>query len=224
MCTECAASSGGLCASCRQRVLVDPSALNERVRDATGLLYLNCATSGLAVVCFILAAAFSSETWLTIYSVVVFAGFILFWGSAITFLKWEHFTVRGVNALGHDVGATPRWSVGAWFIPFANIIWPYLVIRRMVVSVGGESTLQEAKVGAWWVLWVLNNLATQMYSFDEDPHLLVVVVSEFITIMAALAAIRVIKTLSRAVVEAGREEVILAIPIAPSPIAARPLP
>jgi len=63
-----------------------------------------------------------------------------------------------------------------------------------------------------------------MYSFDEDPPLLVVVVSEFITIMAALAAIRVIKTLSRAVVEAGREEVILAIPIAPSPIAARPLP
>src|SRR5690606_2699508 len=101
MCTECAGSSGGLCASCRQRVLVDPSALNERVRDATGLLYLNCATSGLAVVCFILAAAFSSEAWLNIYSVVVFAGFILFWGSAITFLKWEHFTVRGVNALGH---------------------------------------------------------------------------------------------------------------------------
>jgi hypothetical protein len=35
----------------------------------------------------------------------------------IMYLMWLHRVVRQLNALGLNVGATPGWAVGFWFVP-----------------------------------------------------------------------------------------------------------
>jgi hypothetical protein len=96
--------------------------------------------------------------------------------SAILFLRWLHLAVRTARMLGLDPGTTPAWAVAWWFIPLAHIYDPYLVVRRLRLSLGGSPKMNAA-VTAWWTAWVLGCAAwgVKEYLFstlDSDPLLL----------------------------------------------------
>jgi Domain of unknown function (DUF4328) len=73
--------------------------------------------------------------------------------TAIAYLAWLSRTVDNVPALGGGrPSVTPRWSIGWWFIPFANLVKPFQIVRevhdRMAI---GASSGGDWIVLAWWL-------------------------------------------------------------------------
>jgi hypothetical protein len=72
------------------------------------------------------------------------AGSIL---TGIAWFIWLHRAVANARSLGVDTAATPGWAVGWWFIPFANLVKPYQILRSLFDGlVSGSSAI----VAYWW--------------------------------------------------------------------------
>lgn len=132
------------------------------------------------------------------------SGFIesgLFIVTAITWLAWQSRSVDNIDALGVGPSEfTPRWSIGWWFIPFANIVMPYRVHRdlqrRYQVAFAGGLVL------AWWLLYLTMSLASNVAgriwlaaeSYDEvQTGLTLWAGASALTVVAALLAIIVVR-------------------------------
>jgi hypothetical protein len=89
---------------------------------------------------------------------------VLIVATAISFLRWLHSAVRQAQALQINVDATPGWAVGYWFIPFANLVKPFHVIRKLLAGLGGEDLVTRSRVGAWWGMWITGNVLSQIQS------------------------------------------------------------
>lgn len=70
---------------------------------------------------------------------------------AIMFLAWVHRVVANARAT-HGVQASPAWAVGAWFVPFGNLLLPYVPLRR--VWEAGPADSPAWLPLAWWLAWV----------------------------------------------------------------------
>jgi hypothetical protein len=72
------------------------------------------------------------------------AGSIL---TGIAWFVWLHRSVANARSLGVQTEATPGWSVGWWFIPFANLVKPYRILRSLFDGlVSGSGRI----VAFWW--------------------------------------------------------------------------
>jgi hypothetical protein len=88
-------------------------------------------------------------------------GFALFMfvPTAIAWLLWQHRAHANLRALGvANLSFSPGWAVGWWFIPFANIVMPYLTVRELWKASNPDAGALEWKarggaaiVGFWWV-------------------------------------------------------------------------
>jgi hypothetical protein len=184
VCARCE-TWGDCCAACEYRQLRELPSLRARGSLARGLL-------GLVVLCTLFGALMngwlifrlsgdlspSAAAW--IYSLgarVLNPALLLATGlTAVVFLWWLHLAVRTAKMLGLDPGTTPAWAVAWWFIPLAHLYDPYLVVRRLRMSLGGAPKMGAA-VTAWWTAWVLGGIAwvVQAYLFttlDSDPLLI----------------------------------------------------
>jgi hypothetical protein len=100
-------------------------------------------------------------------------GAAILWGlfyviTGIVFLVWISRANANAHALGaNDMSITPGWSVGWFFIPFANLVKPYINVREIWnasdsdprdVSASGSAPLI---VSAWWALWLLSGFCGQ---------------------------------------------------------------
>ena len=87
------------------------------------------------------------------------AGFV---GAAIAVPMWMHRCYRNLPALGATaLGWSPAWAVGAWFIPIANLVLPYMVAREVWAKASGSPVRSSSLLGLWWaaaVAAVLINL------------------------------------------------------------------
>lgn len=92
--------------------------------------------------------------------------------SVVLFLIWFYKAYKAASALG-PTGTkwSPGWSIGGWFIPFANLVIPKLVmneIDRVSNPANGEPPIGNAWDGGprlatsdlWWAAWLLGNIAT----------------------------------------------------------------
>ena len=79
--------------------------------------------------------------------------------TAVSFLMWMHRVYRNLRALGNRIlGFSPGSAVGWWFVPFANLVQPYLAMKEIwrgsdPQSFGGTHNQQKASsavVGWWW--------------------------------------------------------------------------
>lgn len=96
----------------------------------------------------------------------------VFIATVVAFLMWMHRAYRNLPALGaHGLDTTPGWAVGYFFIPFANLVKPFQVVREIWrksrpvgeerESFGGVSPHAgtPALVGWWWAFWIIANIA-----------------------------------------------------------------
>src|SRR5207302_6246087 len=52
--------------------------------------------------------------------------------SAISYFAWVSRTVDNVPVLGGGrPSVTPRWSIGWWFVPIANLVKPFQIVREL---------------------------------------------------------------------------------------------
>jgi hypothetical protein len=78
--------------------------------------------------------------------------------TAIAWLLWQYRSHGNLRALGATgLSYTPGWAVGWWFIPFANVVLPYLTVRELWKASDPEASAIDWKtrsgaaiVGFWW--------------------------------------------------------------------------
>ena len=83
--------------------------------------------------------------------------------SGVLILTWiyrANYNARQLGASGITI--TPGWSVGWYFVPFANLWMPYLAMKEIwKASVNPKSWSSEAVsslVPWWWFFWIVYNV------------------------------------------------------------------
>jgi hypothetical protein len=83
---------------------------------------------------------------------------LLFLPTGIAWLLWQYRAHANLRALGvANLKFSPGWVVGWWFIPFANIVMPYLTVRELWKASDPKAGAVDWKVrggativGLWW--------------------------------------------------------------------------
>jgi len=101
--------------------------------------------------------------------------------TVIVFLIWEHRAYSNLSPLrAEDLDSTPGWAVGWWFVPFANLVKPYQVMKEIWIESDPEydeelghlaSTMSAPAIfGFWWALWILYNIGSRIVdrTFNTD--------------------------------------------------------
>ncbi|MYR95140.1 MULTISPECIES: DUF4328 domain-containing protein [unclassified Streptomyces] len=152
-----------------------------------------------------------------LYGATAVAQLIAFLATAVVFVVWFHRASR--NAEVFDPTALtmgPGWSVGGWFVPVANLWFPYRVAAgswRASTPVGPEGArlpVSRAPLNLWWAAWVaavaLDRIAARMWGLAEEPGeivggLALVMAADALDIAAAVLAILFVRALTRMQVE-----------------------
>ncbi|GGM59490.1 hypothetical protein GCM10007977_071330 [Dactylosporangium sucinum] len=63
----------------------------------------------------------------------------------------------------NNVGWRKGWTIGAWFIPLANLVIPYLVVREIFARSSPDRTwTPDRVVSAWWLALIVS-----LFSYTE---------------------------------------------------------
>jgi hypothetical protein len=94
----------------------------------------------------------------------------VFYASLIPFLTWIYRANSNARSLGASgMEFTPGWSVGWFFVPLANLVKPYQVMRELWRTSSNPGDWKgepvPAKIGAWWGAWWAVFLLS---SFESD--------------------------------------------------------
>lgn len=137
----------------------------------------------------------------------------VFVATAVVFIIWFHRTRR--NAEVFDPGAQkmgPGWSVGGWFVPVANLWFPYRVADGVWAGSvapgpgGGRPTGSRAPLHLWWAAWIastfLDRFTARMEERAETPEetaqgLGLVAAADAFEIVSAVLAIVFVRALTR---------------------------
>jgi hypothetical protein len=79
-------------------------------------------------------------------------------GTGAAFLAWIHLAYENLEALGvEERGYSPRWAVGAFFIPLLNLIHPLRVVRELWNTSDeagtGEAMPHLGATSPWLLSW-----------------------------------------------------------------------
>lgn len=164
LCDECGGSRLDVaCDACLARAVLEVPSGATRAKVAYGFLIAN----GICQILTSLLVADVDETSTNIglgIAILAVSALLVstFLGSVISYSMWLHRAVRTTIALGHDVGATPGWAVGSFFVPFVNLVRPYNIVKAMADLLGGQA--KAAPVGLWWTLWIVGNILSNFSS------------------------------------------------------------
>jgi len=118
----------------------------------------------------------------TLVAVLWLAVFI---ATAIAFLVWVHRAYRNLEALGNkksQLEFSPGWAVGWYFIPLANIVYPFKAMREIWQKsdpgVRSDDDLAWQRtdytppvVLAWWIVWLTSGVASRLLNrFANDAQ------------------------------------------------------
>lgn len=82
-------------------------------------------------------------------------------GAGIVWLIWQHHVTANLWARGiPGLKTRPGWAVGWWFIPFANLVMPYVAMREVDrrTSVDGAPRRDRSMVGWWWTTYLASTV------------------------------------------------------------------
>jgi Ca2+/Na+ antiporter len=112
----------------------------------------------------ITARAEASDTRQAVIGGVQFASTLLIF---IVWLVWTFKSSKYANALGaSETGFTPGWSVGWYFIPFANLVQPYRALVRIIKATRSPVDWKKGAGGmlplAWWLSFWIDRIADRV--------------------------------------------------------------
>jgi hypothetical protein len=134
----------------------------------------------------------------------------------VLFIIWQFRAAKNNEALDR-VGArfTPGWSIGAWFIPLANLVIPVLIMQDLWRGATPETPRGDPRwrsargswlIGVWWAAWLISLLrfVASNSGLDDSTSLddieasnTVALVGVVATAIAAVLAAFVVWMLSR---------------------------
>ena len=94
--------------------------------------------------------------------------------AAVAFLIWLHRARRGAEALGGEQRHGRGWVIGAWFVPFANLVLPVRIVADVYRASAPPTVARPVPAGlvaAWWATavgaWLLFPLGTVLRASDQ---------------------------------------------------------
>jgi len=105
--------------------------------------------------------------------------------TAIVFLIWLYRAYSNLSPLKvRNLEFSPGWAVGWWFIPFANLVKPFQVVREVYNEStpdfdpdSGFTTLPAGtpfEIGLWWAMFLLSGfiyrLSDVFYGKGDTPE------------------------------------------------------
>ncbi len=128
------------------------------------------------------------------------------------FIQWFHACYKTVLKLNSSSSPAAGWAVGGWFIPLANLVFPYVIMKKilslnlqfLVRKPAGNKT--AGLVLAWWLLYVAGtycSLAVEVWKlFKRTPNAYLVslkadFISLFLLIISIYFVLRIIYIVSR---------------------------
>jgi len=155
------------------------------------------------------SSSFTAYDWINL--VVGLPQFAVVVTTAVIFLMWIHRANRNARGLGAEgMTFTPGWSVGWYFVPFANLWKPCQAMKEIwqasMDPAAWRSQTPPSLVSTWWALWVFSNLLSNVslrLSVGANTSSQLVVsetvslVSELLDIPLCLVAIRLVRELIR---------------------------
>ncbi|MEV0266007.1 DUF4328 domain-containing protein [Streptomyces sp. NPDC050617] len=133
--------------------------------------------------------------------------------TAVVFIIWFHRVRGNAEIFTQDICTLGRgWSIGAWFVPLANLWLPFRVAAETWQASapqtpdGALREVSRAPVRAWWVLWLLalavSRTADNLYNRADTPESLqqaagAVMFGDLLDLAAAVLAILFVRKLTR---------------------------
>jgi hypothetical protein len=139
----------------------DPTGLG---RAATVALWAYMIFKGLAAIrrFTVLPAAPPSTLLTTLYLIALIACYI-------TVGCWIYRTNANAQLFSSEMSITPGWSIGWFFIPFANLVMPFRGVnetwQESHKAAGRYNELDSTLVGWWWGLWIATNIVSNIGAF-----------------------------------------------------------
>lgn len=129
--------------------------------------------------------------------------------SAVLVGRWIWRTNSNAHGFSDGVSITPGWSVGWFFVPFANLVKPYQGVKETWNAshelAGSLEQLDSPLLGWWWGLWLLTNFAStisvriELSSNYANPGLLVFnLIIALVNIALCIILVQIMQRLSRA--------------------------
>jgi hypothetical protein len=142
-------------------------------------------------------------------AVLLVVGILL---TAVFFIVWLWRMRRDADIFHPELQQRGRgWVIGGWFIPFANFVIPYLVIKDIVAALTTPPSRHEehrrmpAIVKLWWGLWILSAIGDRVLLSNNptdpssfDTYTTIEIAGATLSIVTALLAIAVVGRLTQA--------------------------
>jgi|WetSurMetagenome_2_1015567.scaffolds.fasta_scaffold37786_2 hypothetical protein len=78
----------------------------------------------------------------------------------VTFLRWIYRANLNLRILSSaQMKFTPGWSVGWYFIPFANLYKPYQAMKEIWTVAHRGMRIDNFLLYWWWAFWIISNFA-----------------------------------------------------------------
>ncbi|MGZ5436585.1 MAG: DUF4328 domain-containing protein [Pyrinomonadaceae bacterium] len=130
--------------------------------------------------------------------------------TVVVFLMWLYRVSNNVAAFGATTQHSSGWAVGSFFVPIINLFVPYQAVRD-IWKKSEPSAIDAFSYGvsppgffpAWWGFWIVSNISSNAYfrmTMAEAPieaSATVGILSEVLSIAAAVFAIQVVKEIDR---------------------------
>jgi len=138
--------------------------------------------------------------------------FVIYVATVVVFLMWLYRVYNNLKAFGPWVRleSSAGWAVGSFFIPFANLVWPYRAVKEVwQKSWPPEDAIlfapsPPAIFPAWWTFWLLasfaGNISLRLTFNDEVPEsakTIASIVASALSIVAALFAYLVVDEIDK---------------------------
>ena len=136
----------------------------ERFRDPAGTTRAAVAALGAYMVLLALAASLRlvDPTLGGAADIASLPAFLSLIACFILVGRWIYLTNANAHLLSDDMTITPGWSIGWFFVPFANLVKPYEGVketwRASHQSGGLHEEAESALLPWWWGLWLLTNI------------------------------------------------------------------
>jgi heme/copper-type cytochrome/quinol oxidase subunit 2 len=97
--------------------------------------------------------------------------------AGVLWLIWQHRAHANLRALGvGELKYSPGWAVGWWFIPFANVVMPFLTMRELwkandpeAGSIDWVARRATPILGLWWAGRLVTQILFQIgIAFDNN--------------------------------------------------------
>ena len=92
-------------------------------------------------------------------------------GTAAAFMTWLFIAMKNLQGWRIRLKWGPGWAIGAWFIPFANLIIPVMVVNEAAQGSASTPDVRLAPqrastglIGAWWATLLLGSCVTNLAS------------------------------------------------------------